>query len=329
MMLPPLEHANPRSLAEACLLLEREVGTARPIAGGTDLVPALKNRQQAPRLLVDILGLQGLDAMSWSEPEGLRLGALVRLRRIASDPLVRSRYAALAEAAHLAGSVQLRAMGTLGGNLCQDACCQYFNRSPMALEPCHKLGGEVCHVVRGSDDCWAVYCGDVAPALLALGARVTVASPRGESTLPVDRLYSGDGERPIALVPGELLSEVVVPTPPPRSGSAYLKLRPREALDYPLLGVAAFLALGPGRVVSDAAVALSAVDSAPVLVQEARLLRGRAPSEEAFDEVGRAARRLAHPMKNVCALPPGYRARMVEVYVRRALARALGAAAAG
>lgn len=324
---PPLEHVEPRSLEEACRLLERHADAARPIAGGTDLVPALKNRLQRPRVIVDLLRIPGLDAVRWSEQDGLSLGALVTLRRLASDPLVRGRYAALAEAAHAAGSVQLRAMGTLGGNLCQDACCQFFNRSPMSrqmLEPCHKLGGEVCHVVCGSEDCWAVYCGDLAPALLALDARVRVASPSGGRTLPVSELYSGDGERPVALGLGEIVAQVALPPPPPRSGGAYLKLRPREALDYPLLGVAAWLALGPeGRAVSRARVALTAVDGAPVPVAAAARLEGREAGDGAFREVGAQARKLAHPMKNVAALPPGYRAQMVEVYVRRALARAL------
>lgn len=326
-MLMPLEHVSPVSLEEACRLLERHAGVARPIAGGTDLVPALKNRLLRPRLIVDLLRIPDLDAIRWSEPEGLRLGALVTLRRLACDRLLKERYAPLAEAAHAAGSVQLRAMGTLGGNLCQDACCQFFNRSPSSrqmLDPCHKLGGEVCHVVCGSDECWAVYCGDLAPALLALDARLRIASPGGGRSLPVSELFSGSGERPVALEPGEIVAEVFLPPPPARSGGAYLKLRPRQVLDYPLLGVAAWLALEPeGRKLSRARVALTAVDSAPVSVAAAAALEGREASDAAFGDVAAQARRLAHPVKNVAALPPGYRAQMVEVYVRRALARAL------
>jgi 4-hydroxybenzoyl-CoA reductase subunit beta len=325
--LPRFDYAQPRSIDEACALLARRRGAAVALAGGTELLPALRNRHKRARLLVDLARVTGLGAIETAADGGLRLGALVTLRRLADHPLVREGHRALAEAAAAAGSVPLRAMGTLGGNLCQDTCCAYFNRSSLAremLEPCHKLGGEVCHVVQWTRECWAVYAGDVAPALLALGAAVTVRGPRRQRTVPLARLYSADGKRPLALAPDELVAQVVLPPAPEGSGSAYLKLAQRETIDYPLLGVAARLVVDRGTgLCLEAAVALTAVDVAPVTVAAAERLVGHPPSAGAFVEVARAARKQAHPMKNATGLPPGYRQRMVEVYVGRALRRAL------
>ena len=330
MKLPKFEYVAPRSVQEACQLLERGGGGARAIAGGTELLMALKNRQEAAGMLVDLGGLP-LDRIGYSDEEGLRIGALVSLRHLAAYPPVEAKYPVLAQAARAAGTVQLQAMATLGGNLCQNTCCMYYHRATGArqsLDPCLKLDGDVCHVVAGSAQCWASYAGDLAPALLVLGATLLVAGPHGDKIMPLRDLFSGDGRRPHTLAPGQLVTEIRVPSAAPRSGGAYVKLRQRQALDYPLVGVAAYVAMdAAGTTCRDVALALTGVERTPVVVEEARRLHGEALTDGAIQTLAAAARRRAHAINNVCGIPVRYRRDMVTVYAASALRRARDAAA--
>lgn len=333
MKLPDFEYAEPRSIREACQILEARGGDAHVIAGGTDLLMALKNRQKMPKMVVDINALPQLTEISYSDVGGLAVGALVSLRHLVAHPIVREKYSILVQAALSVGTVQLQAMGTIGGNLCQDTSCMYFNRSAMvreSLEPCHKLGGNVCHVVGGSEECWATYAGDVAPALLVLRAKVKVADAGGEKIIPLQELFSGDGKRPLTLRPGQILTEIQVPAPSPCSGGAYLKLRQRETLDYPLLGVAAQLTMeAGGGICREAALALTTVDKAPVMVKEAERLRGHRLTGERIQAVAHAAHKQAQPLRNLCGLAVTYRLNMVDVYVESAVQQALQRATGG
>jgi 4-hydroxybenzoyl-CoA reductase subunit beta len=326
--LAQFELVAPRTMRAACRLLEKQGGAAEIIAGGTDLLVAMKNRLKNPGLLVDLRRIPHLDEILYSPRKGLRIGAMVTLRQLAASALVRALYPILAQAAAEVGSAQLQAMGTVGGNLCQDTCCMYFNRSPMLrapLAPCHKLGGSVCHVVSGSKSCWATYCGDLAPALLALGAEVSVVSPAGTETMPLGQLFSGEGSRPQTLRPGQVVSGVSLSPLVRNSGGAYLKLRLRKTIDYPLLGVAATIRLQDG-VCQQARVALTAVDKGPLLVREAESLVGGSVTGEALQSLAQAAYGHAHPVNNASELPPSYRREMVRVFVRRAMEQALRAA---
>jgi 4-hydroxybenzoyl-CoA reductase subunit beta len=330
MKLPRVEYIRPACTAEACRTLQAADGEAQVIAGGTELVLALKNRQKRPRLLVDLDGLGRLKEISYAPESGLRIGAMATMRRVANHAAVRSQYPLLAQAALSAGSVQLQAMGTIGGNICQDNCCQYFNRSERARrswEPCHKLGGSVCHVVKDSKECWASYAGDMAPALLAMRAQVAIADAGGEKVVPLRELFSGDGARPNTLRPGQIVTEIQVPAPGPRSGQLYRKLRQRGTLDYPLLAVAVNLKLEKDRkTCKEASLALTGVERAPFVVEEAQQLTGAEVTRERIAEVGEAARRKSHPMMNICDLPASYRRQMVNVYVESSVQHALRAA---
>lgn len=330
MNLPVFEFAEAESIVEACQCLERQGEEAQVIAGGTDLLTLMKSRLKAPKLLVDINGIPGLDKISYSAPGGLKVGALVSLRRLAADALVREKYPILVQAALSVGSPQLRAMGTIGGNLCQDNICLYFDPSAavrQSLEPCHKLGGAVCYVVQGSKECWATYAGDVAPALLVLGAKVKVVDSSGEKMIPLSELYSCDGKRPHTLHPGQLITQIQVPVPSPHSGGAYLKLRQRETLEYPLLGVAVHLTMeGEEGICKKASLALTAVDKAPVEVKEADKLKGKKLTNDVIQELAKAAYKRAHPMKNLCGFTVSYRLKMVNAFVDSAIQQALRSA---
>ncbi len=323
MRLPELELASPATVAAACRLLEAGSDAAQAIAGGTDLLMALKDGQKFPGLIVDLAAIPGLDGLEYSPRSGLEIGALVTIRRLAEDPIVKRHYPVLAQAAGEVGSVQLQGMATLGGNLCQDTCCQYFNRSEdarRALPPCHKLGGCICHVVASSDECWAPYSGDMAPVLIALGATVTVADRHGESVRPLADLFSDDGVQPLSLEPGQLVTKLHCPIPSRHSGAAYFKLRPRATLDYAIVGVATSLSLNPAdKTCADAAVVLTGVGASPKAVGETMGLRGVRLTDEAIGPVAKAATKMVHPVKNISGAHPGYRRSMVRVHVERGL----------
>jgi 4-hydroxybenzoyl-CoA reductase subunit beta len=171
--LPAFEYVRPSTIVEACRLLADAPGRAEALAGGTELLLALKHRTRTPQQLVDLSGIDCLDRLEWSSEDGLCIGARVTLARLAADARVRQHYPAIVEAALAVGTWQLQSMGTVGGNLCQDTCCMYVNRPVEqrdGLSACHKIHGDKCHVVAGSDVCWANYAGDLAPVLLAPGA---------------------------------------------------------------------------------------------------------------------------------------------------------------
>jgi 4-hydroxybenzoyl-CoA reductase subunit beta len=200
----------------------------------------------------------------------------------------------------------------------------YYDRSPMmrlSLAPCLKLGGKVCHAVSGSKECWAVYSGDLAPALIALRAGVVVATPDGKKSIALNDLFTGDGKKPNRLKSGQIVTEVHVPPPAPNSGGAYLKLRMRKTIDYPLLGVAVALAV-QDHVCTDATLALTGVDKRPLWIAQAKQLKGQALCEEAITPVALAAHQQAHPLGNVSELSAKYRRDMIDVYVRMAFQQA-------
>lgn len=332
MTLPELELASPRTIADACGFLAASGADAQVIAGGTDLLMALKQGQMQPATLVDLGGVAGLDGIDFSPQTGLSIGALVTLQRLARDTIVQRHYPVLAKAAGQVGTPQIQGMATLGGNLCQDSCCMYFNRPAEVrrpLPPCHKLGGCVCHVVPTSPSCWAPYAGDTAPVLIALGATVTIADPSGETTQPLVDLFSDDGAQPLKLQPGQLITQVHCAAPAPHSGTVYLKLRPRATLDYPIAGVAASVTLdSKTKKCARAAVVLTGVASAPKVVEEAEALAGAAVTTANIERVAGAAIKLAYPVKNVVGSEPGYRRTMVKVNVVRGLREALSIASA-
>jgi 4-hydroxybenzoyl-CoA reductase subunit beta len=326
MKLPEFEYVEPKSIRKACQLLKEKGDKAQAIAGGTDLMMALKNRLKVPEMLVDLRGLLHLNRIHYSDEEGLKVGALVSLRRLSASPLVKEKYPILSRAALDVGTPQLQAMGTVGGNLCQDNLCLYYNRSPMLrqmLKPCHKLGGDVCHAVSRSKTCWATYAGDIAPVLLVSQAKIKIVDPKGEKIIPLNKLYSGDGKKPNVLKPGQILTEIQVPAPSPSYGEAYLKFRLRKAIDYPLLGVAVNLTMeSTGQICKHAALALTAVERAPILIEEADELKGKKLTDAVIEKLAGAAYKHAHPLNNICELTPQYRKDLVKDYVKLAIQEA-------
>ncbi|MBZ0235113.1 MAG: FAD binding domain-containing protein, partial [Deltaproteobacteria bacterium] len=250
--LPPFEWLAPRSLVAALEALGEAPHETMLVAGGTDLVPNLKRGLHQPRR---VLGLGRVDELARIDEDhdgGLRLGAGLTLERLASAPRVMERYPALAAAAAAAASPQLRRMGTLGGNLCLDTRCAYYDQSAFwrdALGHCLKTSGDTCHVVAGGRRCVAALAADTPAPLVAYGAEVELRSRRGARRIPLLELYGADGARHLTREPDEILTAVILPAPAPELRAAYVKLRARQAIDFPLLSVAAAVSEDDVRVV--------------------------------------------------------------------------------
>jgi 4-hydroxybenzoyl-CoA reductase subunit beta len=324
MRLPDFEHFQPESLEEALDLLHRFGEEAKVIAGGTGLLLSLKHRLISPRVLINLKGIPELDIVTLDPERGLRLGALTRLATLIRSPLVREHFPVLAQAARSVAVPPLQAMGTLGGNLCQDTRCFYYNQSQFwraARPDCYKSGGALCPAIRGGDRCYSAYQGDMAPVLIALEARARLVRNGEQRTIPLDQLYTGQGERPIGLAPDEVLTEIEVPPQPGAWGGEYQKLSYRGAMDYPLLGVAAVLGR-QGSECARARIVLTAVASAPMVIEEGgQLLQGERLDESIISRAAEAAFEAAHPIARIGSTPL-YRHKMVRVLTRRAIARA-------
>jgi len=326
MRLPGFEYFRPASLEEACGLLAEHKGEARILSGGTALLTYLGQRLLTPKYVISLKGISGLNYIDYDEANGLRIGALTSISDIVTSPVIRKRYPLLCQAARGIGVPAIRYMGTVGGNLCLDTRCIYYNQSffwRQVRSACFKRGGEACHAVKGGDRCHAVYQGDLAPVLLALDARVKLTRAGGERLLPLSELFTGKGEAPLSLEPEEILTEVQVPPLPKGSVGSYQKLRVREAMDFPLAGVAVVLGLDGEKVCHGARVVLGAVAPAPIRVTEVEgILPGREIRAEVIEEVAEAAFRKAHPVNNL-SLEASYRRKMIRTLLKRAIERSL------
>lgn len=293
LRLPWFEFRAPRTVAEAAKILAGEGPQAMLIAGGTDLIPNMKRRHQSPKTLVSLRGVQELRKANGT------LGAGLTLTDIVNDASLRPRYRALWQAAALVATPHLRNMGTLGGNLCLDTRCNYYNQSHewrKAIDFCLKKDGDTCWVATASKRCVAVSSTDTAPALIALGASVKLVSAQGEREIPLAALYNNDGIDYLSRRADEILTEVSVPE---GWASSYWKLRRRGSFDFPVLGVAAAARLAPDGTVQALRMALGAVASRPFLVDKAGdKAVGRTLTDEVIAEVATAVASRAKPMDN-------------------------------
>jgi len=322
MRLPYFRYHAPRTIAEAADLLSD--GDAMIVAGGTDLLPNMKRRQQVPRTLIGIRNIADLGRISTGD--GLTVGAGVTLTTLLRDVRIRDRYAALWQAARQVATPQLRNMGTIGGNLCLDTRCNYYDQNyewRKAIDFCMKKDGATCWVATSSPKCLAVSSTDTAPALIALGASVTLTNAAGTRTIPVADLYQNDGIHYVTKRPDEILSAICLP---PLDGwrSTYWKLRRRGAFDFPVLGVACAVRLGSDGSVQAARLVLGAVASRPLEVPAAATaLVGRPLTDEVIAHAADLAAQPARPMDNT-DYSLHWRKRVIRDFVTYALAELRG-----
>ena len=267
MRLKKFVYLEPTTLSEAFLLLAENEEKASIIAGGTDLLVRMKYGVAKPECLISLKKIEGMADIRLVG-ENLHVGALATLTQVRRSDLVQDRYPILVEAALAVGAAQLQNMGTIGGNICLEPRCWYFqqgNSWRQARPNCFKNGGSVCHMAKRSKRCYALYCGDTAAALLALGAQVRLVSSCGERIIPIEKFFIDDGMHHIDLHPGELLAEVIIPGSAPGQQGTYLKYRKRGALDFPIVGVAAVIK-EEINANSRVRIAITGVGSSPLLI---------------------------------------------------------------
>lgn len=290
LRLPWFDYRAPRSVAEASKILAGEGPAAMLVAGGTDLLPNMKRRHQTPKVLVSLKGIESLRKANGTLGAGLTLSEILKIGTIP---------AALRQAAAQIATPHLRNMGTLGGNLCLDTRCTYYNQNyewRQAIDFCLKKDGETCWVATASKRCVAVSSTDSAPALIALNARVVLADSSGEREIPVEALYKNDGIEYLSRRPDEILTAIRIPEK--NLKSTYWKLRRRGSFDFPILGVAVALKFS-GDVIEEARVALGAVASRPFLVEKASgYLTGKKLTDEVIAEASAMIASRAKPMDN-------------------------------
>jgi 4-hydroxybenzoyl-CoA reductase subunit beta len=297
--LPRFDLAQPLSVADAVAMRQAR-GSSRFIAGGTDLLVNMRHGIGRPELLIDLSQIDELDRIEMSEA-GIRIGAMVSISALARHAAICEGYRAVREAAEAVAGPGHRAVATVGGNLCLDTRCIYYNQSEWwrrANGYCLKHGGDTCHVAPQGRRCHAAFTGDLAPALLALGAEVEIAGPQGCRRIPLGELYAEDGRAHLALAPDELLVAVHLPHAPPPS--AYAKVRVRAAIDFPLAGIAVALGVAEGKVWR-LRIGLTGTNSRPFLLAGTDALVGVPIDRRGLGDIDRLVQRQVQPMRTTMA----------------------------
>ena len=320
MRLPKFDYRTPQTIAEAVKIMADVGPTAQFVAGGTDLYPNMKRRQQMPQTVISVMRLRELNQITGDGSHGLRIGASVILTDVCENEIINRDYPVVARAARTISTPLLRNMGTIGGNLLLDTRCNYYDQNfewRKGINFCLKKDGDICWVAPGSSKCWAVQSSDLVPVMVAIGAKLRFASTLGERVIDAAGLYNDDGIDYLHKRPDELLVSIELP---PTNGwrASYQKLRRRGAFDFPVLGVAAYIK-DEGGVVSDARVVLGGIAPSPVEIKEAgSTLVGKTLNDEQIQIVAEAAYVKARPLDNTDFVYQ-WRKQMARQYTLRAL----------
>lgn len=321
MSLPQFRLLRPRAIDEAIDWLATHAGNVRVLSGGTDLIPSMRQKLFEPEFVLDLHGVSDLHGIHVQSNGAVEIGALTTLSAIEKSFYLRQHFPVLTEAAATVASPVLRNMGTIGGNICLDTRCLWYNQSLTWRRGCGfciKKDGDLCHVAPGGTKCWAAFSADTPPALLCLNAQIEIVGPSGKRRVPLLDFYTGDGVEYRRLLPAELVTRVFLPAESADYRGVYRKLRVRGSIDYPLAGVAVAMKQSKDRV-EDARIAMTAVNPAPVLVQQAgEMLIGKTIDEALAEAAGDIAARSAKPL-TTSALTPEYRREMIRVFTKRAV----------
>lgn len=348
MRLPKFEYRVPRSVAEAVKIIGDVGPAAQFVAGGTDLYPNMKRRQQTPQTVISVMRLIELNQVTGDGGSGIRIGASVTLTDLIENEIIKRDYPVITQAARTISTPILRNMGTIGGNLLLDTRCNYYDQNyewRKGINFCLKKDGDVCWVAPGSSKCWAVQSSDLVPVMVAIGAKFRLASSRGERMIEAKEFYNDDGIDYVKKRQDELLVDIQLP---PATGwrASYQKLRRRGAFDFPVLGVAVWVRLdeteskaggtpavpaagfvgyrtGSGNdrlaTVRDARIILGGIAPAPIEVADAaKALIGAPFGDEQIHAAAEAAYVKARPLDNTDFVM-NWRKQMARQYTLRAL----------
>ena len=321
MRLPKFDYRVPREIAEAVKIMAGSGSEGQFVAGGTDLYPNMKRRQQTPRTVISVMRVPELNHISGDGKSGIRIGASVTLTDIVEHPLINRDYPVIAHAARTISTPILRNMGTIGGNLLLDTRCNYYDQNyewRKGINFCLKKDGDVCWVAPGSSKCWAVQSSDLVPVMVAIGAKFRLASTLGERMIDARGFYNDDGIDYLKKRPDELLVDIHLPA---LNGwrASYQKLRRRGAFDFPVLGVAAWVQTDMGGSVKDARLILGGIAPSPIEVKEAgEALIGQPLDDIRIQAAAEAAYVKARPLDNTDFVM-NWRKQMTRQYTLRAL----------
>lgn len=321
MRLPKFEYRLPESVTEACdILLDQP--SAKVMAGGTDLLVNMKHRVETPSTIVNLKGLPDQNYVRNADG-AVTIGALTPLKRVYRDPVVARKLPALAVAASSVGSYHHQTMGTIGGNLCQQTRCKFFNQSKWwrnSRPLCFKAGGDLCHVAKKEGVCYSTYCGDVAPALLVLNAGVVLSGKKGSRQIPLESVYSGEGKVPVQLERGEILTEIVIPEQAADGFSTYKKFANRGSIDFPIVGAAFWTSNATG----ESRIALTAVDRKPIRARRLEdFMKGKQLGEEVIQAVDGLVAKEARLMRSsIDSL--SFKRKLMGLLVKDSIRQAMG-----
>ena len=327
MRLPKFDYRVPRGIAEAVKIIAGVGPEGQFVAGGTDLYPNMKRRQQTPQTVISVMRLPELNEITGDGKSGLRIGASVSLTDICEHPVINRDYPVVAQAARTISTPLLRNMGTIGGNLLLDTRCNYYDQNyewRKGINFCLKKDGDVCWVAPGSSKCWAVQSSDLVPVMVAIGAKLRFASTLGERVIDAAGLYNDDGIEYLRKRPDELLVDIQLP---PLNGwrASYQKLRRRGAFDFPVLGVAAWVQTDSNQQVKQARLILGGIAPSPVEVNDAaEALIGQRFDEDHIRAAAEAAYVKARPLDNTDFVM-NWRKQMARQYTIKALQQLLPA----
>lgn len=321
MRLPKFDYLLPSSLEESAQLLKAYGSRARLVAGGTDLYPRMKYGLARPEVVVSLKGVSVSPPVV--DPNGdLRLDALTTLHDLARSPIVCERAPLLVEAAQAVGSNEIRHMGTLGGNLCLETRCGYYNQTHafQFVGPCFKRNGDRCYLIPKSRRCWAVFSADTVPALFSLDAKINITGAGAGGLLPLERLYSGDPLKPIAISEGRIISEVIIPKQVPVQGGAFIKFSMRGGMEFAALNLAVFIEVENDEMIChEARITVGAISGAPLrMVTAEQAIKGQRLSKELFQHASQIAASEAQPFPH-----HGYSATYLKECLRVQCRRAL------
>ncbi|MBU1056521.1 MAG: FAD binding domain-containing protein [Proteobacteria bacterium] len=326
MRLPKFEYLEPKNIKEITSFLKKNKEDAILIAGGTDILPKMKQRIVTPKFVINVTKIEDLKKIEFGEKKGLTLGSLATLDAVSKSKPVIEKFTALAQAAGRVASTQIRNMGTIGGNISIESMCMYYNQSHEWRKGrphlCFKLGGDRCFVAKGSKECLALFQADTPPALIALDAKVTIVGSTGkEKVIDIEEFYTQKSVKVNILKPTDFVKDIQIPAPPKGTGSCYLKMAQREAIDYPVSGAAACITVSGGKC-KNARIAVTAVGSGPLRLEDAeKILIGNSITDDLIEKAADAAYEKIRPMPHF-NISPWYKRKLTRVLVKRSIKQA-------
>lgn len=315
-LMPEFQLHRPTEAADAAKI-KAGSEAALYVSGGTDMLVNVRRGIEQPQNLIDLTSIEDMHAIT-EDADGLHIGAAVSLKEVAANATIQSQYAAVAQAALAVAGPTHQAYGTIGGNLCLDTRCLFYNQSEWWRQSnnyCLKKYGDTCHVAPGGKRCFAAFSGDVAPSMLIYDAEIDLVGPNGTRRIPLSELYKNDGMDHLAKDPDELVSVVHLPKALAGTPSSYEKARIRGSIDFPLAGAAVSLTMD-GNNVGALRVALTAVNPYPHLVKGTDAFAGKPLDDQALDALRELVRKQAKPMRTT-TVKPWYRRRVVGALARR------------